>query len=90
MLKISFTNQYLKDLALMKRRNLPKSELDEVVKLLSEEKPLSSKHKDHALKGNFIGYRECHIRPDWLLIYKIDKRILTLLLIRTGTHSDLL
>ena len=89
MLKISFTNQYLKDLELMKRRNLPKSELDEVVKLLSEEKPLLAKHKDHSLKGNFVGYRECHIRPDWLLIYKIDKQILTLVLTRTGTHSDL-
>jgi mRNA interferase YafQ len=89
MLNISFTNQYLKDLELMKRRNLPKSELDEVVKLLSEEKPLLPKHNDHPLKGNFIGYRECHIRPDWLLIYKIEKQILTLVLIRTGTHSDL-
>jgi mRNA interferase YafQ len=89
MLDISFTNQYLKDLELMKRRNLPKSELDEVVKLLSEEKPLLPKHSDHPLKGNLIGYRECHIRPNWLLIYKVDKQILTLVLIRTGTHSDL-
>ena len=89
MLKISFTHQYLKDLDLMKRRNLPKSELDEVVKLLSEEKPLLPKHKDHPLKGNFKDYRECHIRPNWLLIYKIDKEVLTLVLTRTGTHSDL-
>jgi mRNA interferase YafQ len=89
MLKIAFTNQYLKDLELIKRRNLPKSELDEVIELLSNEQPLLPKHKDHVLKGNFTGYRECHIRPDWLLIYKIDKQILTLVLIRTGTHSDL-
>ena len=89
MLEISFTNQYLRDLELMKRRNLPKSELDEVVKLLSEETPLPPKYKDHALKGNFAGYRECHIRPNWLLMYKIDKKILTLVLVRTGTHSDL-
>ena len=89
MLKISFTNQYLKDLELMKRRNLPKSELDAVVKLLSEEKLLPRKYKDHSLKGNFAGYRECHIRPNWLLMYKIDKQILTLVLVRTGTHSDL-
>ena len=89
MLKISFTNQYLKDLELMQRRNLPKSELDEVVKLLSEDKPLLPKHNDHPLKGAFKGYRECHIRPDWLLIYKKDKQMLTLVLIRTGTHSDL-
>ena len=90
MLNIAFTNQYLKDLELMKRRNLPKSELDDVVKLLSEEKPLLPKHNDHPLKGNFIGYRECHIRPNWLLIYKIDKQVLILVLVRTGTHSDLL
>jgi mRNA interferase YafQ len=89
MLKISFTNQYLKDLELMKRRNLPKSELDAVVKLLSEQKQLHPEHKDHALKGNFAGYRECHIRPNWLLMYKIEKQILTLVLVRTGTHSDL-
>ena len=89
MLKILFTKQYLKDIELMKRRNLPKSELDEVVKMLSEEQPLLPKHKDHELKGRFLGYRECHIRPDWLLIYKKDKQILTLVLIRTGTHSDL-
>ena len=87
MLKISFTNQYLKDLELMKRRNFPKSELDEVVKLLLEQKLLPPNYKDHALKGEFIGYRECHIRPNWLLMYKIDKLILTL--VRTGTHSDL-
>ena len=89
MLKISFTNQFLKDLELMQRRNLPKTELDEVVRLLSKEQPLLPKHKDHALKGNYAGYRECHIRPDWLLIYKKDKQILTLVLVRTGTHSDL-
>jgi len=89
MLKISYTNQYLKDLELMKRRNLPKAELDAVVQLLSEEKQLPEKYKDHPLKNNFASYRECHIRPNWLLIYKIDKQILTLALIRTGTHSDL-
>ena len=89
MLKIAYTNQFLKDLELMKRRNLPKSELDEVVKLLSEGKPLLPKHKDHSLKGNFVGYRECHIRPNWLLMYKVEKKILTLLLVRTGSHSDL-
>ena len=89
MLKISFTNQYLKDLELMKRRNLPKSELDAIVKLLSEQKPLPPKYKDHPLKGNFADCRECHIHPNWLLMYKIDKKELTLVLVRTGTHSDL-
>jgi mRNA interferase YafQ len=89
MLKIIFTKQYLKDLDLMRRRNLPKSELDEVVKLLSNELPLPAKYRDHQLKGPLKEMRECHIRPDWLLIYKVDKKILTLLLTRTGSHSDL-
>ena len=91
MLNISFTNQYLKDLDLMKRRNLPKSELDVVVKLLVEEKPLPPKYKDHALKGDYIGYRECHVggSGDWLLIYQKYKDKLILLLTETGTHSDL-
>jgi mRNA interferase YafQ len=68
---------------------LPKSELDEIVKLLSEEIPLPAKNKDHSLKGKFMGFRECHIRPDWLLIYRIDKQALQLVLTRTGAHSDL-
>ncbi|MDR1814130.1 MAG: type II toxin-antitoxin system YafQ family toxin [Tannerella sp.] len=89
MFKISYTKQYLKDLELMKKRGLPKSELDEVVKLLSEGKPLAAHHKDHPLKGKLNKYRECHIRPNWLLIYKIDNQIITLILTRTGTHSDL-
>jgi len=89
MLKISYTNQFLRDLELMKRRNLPKAELDKIVKMLSEDIPLPPKHKDHSLKGNYSGYRECHIRPDWLLMYKKDKQFLTLVLVRTGTHSDL-
>ena len=89
MLNITFTNQYLKDLELIKRRNLPKVELDVVVEMLANEQPLPSKYRDHALRGNFAGYRECHIRPDWLLLYKKEKATLTLILTRTGTHSDL-
>jgi mRNA interferase YafQ len=89
MLKIAFTHQYLKDLKRIGRRGLPKQELDEVVRLLAHEHPLPPKYKDHPLKGDFIDYRECHIRPDWLLVYKIDRQILTLILVRTGTHTDL-
>jgi len=90
MLSISFTNQYLKDLELIKKRNLPKTELDVVVQMLANEQVLPVKYKDHLLKGKFAGFRECHIRPDWLLIYVKNKTKLTLLLTRTGTHSDLL
>jgi len=89
MLNIYFTNKYLKDLELIKRRNLPKAELDIIVQMLANEQPLPEKYKDHSLKGEWIGYRECHIRPDWLLVYKKDMNILALILTRTGTHSDL-
>ncbi|NLJ83079.1 MAG: type II toxin-antitoxin system YafQ family toxin [Bacteroidales bacterium] len=89
MLSIVYTKQFDKDLARIKKRKLPKSELDTVVKLLSENKQLPQKYKDHSLKGKYVGYRECHIQPDWLLIYKKNKKNLILLLLRTGTHSDL-
>jgi mRNA interferase YafQ len=89
MLKIAYTNQFLKDLELAKKRNLPKPELDAVVRLLSEEKQLPQQYNDHPLKGKYDGFRECHIRPDRLLIYRIQKQVLQLVLTRTGTHSDL-
>ncbi len=89
MLKIAFTNQYLRDLRRAERRRLPREELDRVVLALAQGKPLPAKHKDHALKGDLAAYRECHIRPDWLLIYRVDRQVLTLVLIRTGSHADL-
>ena len=63
--------------------------LDVVLETLVEEKPLTPDHKDHALFGNYTGFRECHIQPDWLLIYKIDRGSLILTAARTGSHSDL-
>lgn len=89
MLKIAFTRQFLKDLKLAHRRNLPRAELDEVIRILSEGLSLAPKYRDHSLSGQWSGYRECHIRPDWLLVYKIEKQILTLILVRTGSHADL-
>lgn len=52
-------------------------------------KPLDEKHRDHALSGTFSGFRECHITPDWLLVYRVDNAQLALILTRTGSHSDL-
>jgi mRNA interferase YafQ len=89
MLDIYFSRLYLKDLKRAERRNLPKHELNEVINMLASEQQLAPKFKDHALKGNWTGYRECHIRPDWLLVYKIERRVLTLELTRTGTHTDI-
>lgn len=63
--------------------------LDSIVKDLLHGVPLDVKNRDHELKGNFKGFRECHIQPDWLLIYLLESDILTLTLVETGTHSDL-
>ena len=74
----------------MKKRGLDISLLNEVVDLLRQGKQLEERYRDHGLTGNFAGFRECHIKPDWLLIYLIEDDILTLTLIDTGSHSDLL
>ena len=63
--------------------------LDDIIRALSRGDTLPEKNKDHALSGGWIGHRECHIQPDWLLIYRIEDDILVLTLTRTGTHSDL-
>ena len=63
--------------------------LEEVITCLAMDETLPDKHKDHALTGNWIGYRECHILPNWLLIYSMEGDVLVLPLSRTGTHSDL-
>ena len=89
--KIILSSQYKKDIKLARRRNLPEEELNEIVLKLANDVSLSAKNKDHALQGEFVGCRECHIRPDWLLIYrKTDNNELQILeLVRTGTLSDL-
>lgn len=89
MLKIEYTNKFKKDYKRILARNLNESLLDEVLSLLIEEKPLPMKYRDHDLVGEYTGCRECHIQPDWLLIYRKDKEFLTLILTRTGSHSDL-
>lgn len=88
---IIFSGQYKKDLKLARKRNLPEDELNKVIYDLSNDIPLSPEKKDHNLSGNLSGLRECHIQPDWLLIYnKEDEGEIHILnLIRTGTHSDL-
>ena len=63
--------------------------LEEVILLLREQQPLPAKYQDHPLTGNWIGYRDCHIQPDWLLIYRIDDDALILTATRTGSHSDI-
>lgn len=87
---IKFTSAYKKSYKLMKKRRLDISLLDDVVDTLRQGKILEEKYHDHELKGKLKGFRECHIQPDWLLIYLIEDDILTLTLVDTGSHSDLL
>ena len=91
MLKVEFTGQFKKDYKLAIKRGCDPTELQNVITLLMNEQPLPEKYRDHALTNsrNYKDMRECHIEPDWLLIYKVYQDILTLRLIRTGSHSDL-
>ena len=89
MLKIKVHNRFKKDLKLMAKRGHDEEKLWQVVELLANETPLPPKNRDHALTGSYTGCRECHIEPDWLLVYEIQNEELVLILIRTGSHSDL-
>jgi|TARA_B110000967_G_C18620075_1_gene428386 mRNA interferase YafQ len=85
--KISQTTAFKKDLKRQKKRGKDLNKLQELVKLLIAEEPLEGKYRDHSLTGNWADSRDCHIAPDWLLIYRIADS--TLYLERTGSHSDL-
>ena len=89
MLKIRYSAKFKKDFKLAQKRKLPLQELKDIIEKLASGKTLDAKHRDHALSGNYAMFRECHIRPDWLLIYRINDDSLELLAHRTGTHSDL-
>lgn len=88
---IILSGQFKKDLKLARKRHLPEKEIFDVIRILAEDGVLPPDKHDHVLVGNFAGCRECHIRPDWLLIYrKQEDGVLGLLqLVRTGSHSDL-
>ena len=87
MLEISFTGQFKKDYKLCKKRGYNIKLLQEVIDTLAIPEELPIKNRDHNLSGNHVNKRECHIMPDWLLIYQIEEN--QLVLYRTGTHSDL-
>ena len=89
MFEIVLSNRFKKDLKLSAKRGLNLDELDAIVERLASGQPLPEKNRDHALTGDYIGFRECHIRPDWLLVYRVDGEDLILFLFRTGTHTDL-
>ena len=82
-----FAKQFDRDVKSQKKRGKDISKLKAILRDLVEEKQLAVKNRDHYLSGDFAGYRECHIEPDWLLIYKLELQ--TIYFVRTGTHSDL-
>ena len=85
-----YSNRIKKQIKLLEKRGYDMALFKEVVDMLLDGITLPAKYRDHPLKGDRRGYRDCHIQNDWVLIYKIDKGILTLILSETGTHSDLL
>lgn len=87
--RLVLTSKFKKGLKLAKRRGLDIALLDDVVEKLLHGIALEEKNVDYELKGKFKGFRECHIQPNWLLIYLLEDEILTLTLVDTGTHSDL-
>lgn len=86
---VKVTSQFKKDYKLAMKRGLKISLLKEIIADLANGNPLPDKNRDHPLTGNWVGHRECHILPDWLLIYRIEDEVLVLTLARTGSHSDL-
>ncbi|MBR3504622.1 MAG: type II toxin-antitoxin system YafQ family toxin [Clostridia bacterium] len=91
MLSVEFTGQFKRDYKLAVKRGCDPNALQAVVTCLMNERPLPEKYRDHALinSRNYKGMRECHIEPDWLLVYQVVHETLILRLIRTGSHSDL-
>lgn len=89
MYKIKFTKTFKKSYKRMAKRGLDLSSLDKLIEKLSEGETLDQKYRNHQLKGKFSGFYECHIRPDWLLVYLLEDDILTLTLVDTGSHADI-
>jgi len=87
--EVKFTTQFKKDLKSAKKQNKNLDSLFEVVSILADGGKLDAKYHDHDLSGKYRGTRECHIEPDWLLVYEIRKEVLVLMLYRLGSHSEL-
>ena len=87
--EVRFTNQFKKDVKLAKKQGKDIDKLFDVIGILANGETLDEKYRDHDLSGNFRGCRECHIEPDWLLIYEVDNNVLVLVLNRVGSHSEL-
>lgn len=88
MLRAIATSQFRKDYKRAIKHGKDIAKLDDIIRKLATGEPLDIRHRDHALVGNWASFRECHIEPDWLLIYRIESDVLVLTLVRTGTHGD--
>ena len=88
-LYVIWTSQFKREYKIAQKRGLKLALLDEIIEKLANYEELPPKNRDHALTGSYWGFRECHIQPDWLLIYRIQDDILVLTLSRTGSHTDL-
>lgn len=87
--EVRFTGQFKRDLKLAKKQGKDIDKLFEVISTIAEGKKLDSKYRDHNLSGDYAGCRECHVEPDWLLIYEVMDNVLVLMVYRVGTHSEL-
>ena len=87
--EVKFTNQFKKDLKLAQKQGKNTDKLFTVIEKFANGDPLEAKYRDHELVGNYKGCRECHIEPDWLLVYEIMDDVLVLMLYRLGSHSEL-
>ena len=87
--EVKFTNQFKKDLKLAKKQGRDIDRLYAVIEKLADDEPLEQKYRDHDLNGNYKGCRECHVEPDWLLVYEVMDDVLVLMLYRVGSHSTL-
>jgi len=89
MLTLKYTAKFKKDYKLIEKRGFNINLLEYIINELANQRQLEQKYQDHPLAGNYAGFCVCHIQPDWLLVYLVEKNILTLTLTRTGTHSGL-
>ncbi len=87
--EVKFTNQFKKDLKLAKKQGKDTDKLFNVVEMLANGETLPAKYRDHDLIGDYKGCRECHVEPDWLLVYEVVEDVLVLMLYRVGSHSEL-
>ncbi len=87
--EVKFTSQFKRDLKLAKKQGKDIDKLFDVISIIAEGKKLDKKYRDHNLSGDYAGCRECHVEPDWLLVYEVMDNVLVLMVYRVGTHSEL-